>query len=360
MGLIVQQFLPDLGYRSAISFHEFGTRRALAAAGIRGDIWAEEIHSEYGRRAAAFSAFEHSRAARRRDSLLLYSCSTGSRGMADALIARPERRTLYFHNITPGAFYEPYDAGAAVNANRGRDELRRFARHVRVATANSEFSAAELRDLGIPDVRVIYPYLQPGLDAEPSASHLDWLRRTKRGIDVLFVGRIAPNKGHMHLLRAFAALRSAVDDGARLFVVGPWGPEEYMRTLFRLRDRIGESGVVFTGSIDEPHLAAHYRAADAYLSMSLHEGFGVPLIEAMEQDLPVIAYAAGSVEEVLGGTGVLVRTTDAPFVSEVVARVAGDRALRAEIVGRQRARAAEVRDTSRDARIVDAVRAVMS
>jgi len=352
--LEVHQFLPSLGWRDAVGTHTLEMRRALARAGIKGGIYAEEMHGEFFRTAAPPDAYPGLRSARGGGNVLVYQASTGSHGVVEMLAGRPEPLAVYYHNVTPARFFEPYVPAAALNLRWGREELKVLAPHVRVAMANSEYSAAELRELGVEDVRVVPPYLPPTVDAAPNADHAAWLRRTKRGIDVLAVGRVVPHKGHLHLLRAFAALRAAVDPAARLFVVGAWGPEDYMRAIFRLREQLGAEQVVFTGSVSEAGLAAHYQEADVFLSMSEHEGFGLPLVEAMRKDRPVVAYAGGAVGETLGGAGVLVETLDPPTVAEVVGRVAADPGLRATIVAGQRRRVEELDRLPRDAEVVRA------
>ena len=352
----VHQFLPSLGWRDAVGTHTLEMRRAFAEAGIKGGVYAEEMHGEFFRTASPPDVYAGRRSARHGGNVLLYQASTGSRGMVHLLASRPEPKVLYYHNVTPARFFDPYLPAAALNLRWGREELRVLAPHVRVAMANSEFSAAELRELGVEDVRVVPPYLPPTVDAEPSATHAGWLRRTKRGTDVLAVGRVVPHKGHLHLLRAFAALRAAVDPGARLFVVGSWGPEEYMRAIFRLREELGAESVVFTGSVAEETLAAHYQEADVFLSLSEHEGFGLPLIEAMRKGTPVVAYAGGAVGETLDGSGVLLDTLDPPTVAEVVGRVASDEDLRKRIVEGQRERMAGLDRLPRDTQVVQAVR----
>jgi glycosyltransferase involved in cell wall biosynthesis len=276
--------------------------------------------------------------------------------MIEALLSRPERKLIYYHNITPASFFEPYDPGVATVMDKARDELRGLCAHVSTAMANSEYSARELRGLGVPDVTVVPPYLPPELTAEVDESHAGWLRSTKRGIDVLFVGRVVPNKGHLHLLRAFAALRASAP-GSRLFVVGMWGPTAYMGAIQRLRENLGSEGIAFTGSITEASLAAHYREADVYVCLSEHEGFGLPLIEAMRAGVPVVAYDAGAVAETLGGSAVLIRTLDPRVIAEVVARVASDEDLRKELIRRQYDRVAELENVPRDEAIVECVSA---
>lgn len=352
----VHQFLPSLGYRDAKGTHTRVTQAVLARAGHKGSIWAEDIHPELRRSARIYTGYERTRSAKRGGNVVLYQASTGTRGLADFLLERPERKLLYYHCITPASFFERYDGAASAALARGREELKVLVDQAVGAMANSAFSARELEDLGAPNVVVVPPYLPPALSTEPSPSHTSWLRSTKRGVDILFVSRVVPHKGHLHLLRAFAAFRAGVDPNARLFLVGAWGPDAYTDAIFRLRDRLGSQGVVFTGSIDEAHLKAHYREADVYLSLSEHEGFGLPLVEAMREGLPVLAYDAAAVAETLGGTGVLVRTLDAAFIAETVARVAGDNDLKAALVVPQRERVAEIEAAPRDALLLDTVR----
>ncbi|MCA1673886.1 MAG: glycosyltransferase family 4 protein, partial [Actinobacteria bacterium] len=172
----------------------------------------------------------------------------------------------------------------------------------------------------------------------------------------LSVGRVVPHKGHLHLLRTFAAVRAGVDPHARLFVVGAWGPDDYMRAVFRLRERLDLDGVVFTGSVSEATLASHYQEADLYLSQSEHEGFGLPLVEAMRNGKPVVAYDGGAVGETLNRSGVLLRTLDPAFTAEVIARVAGDEGLQAELVKGQNDRLTALEAESRDPLVVRAIR----
>jgi glycosyltransferase involved in cell wall biosynthesis len=353
----VHQFLPSLGHRDAVGNHTLATQDVLASAGIKGGIWAEDVHPENRRRGRPFIDYARRRSARTGRNVLLYQASTGSNGMVDFLLTRPERLLIYYHNITPAEFYEPYEPAASVVLQRGRLELAQICSRIDRALANSDYSAKELRALGVEDVEVFPPYAVR-LDSEPSATHADWLRRTKRGIDLLFVGRLVPNKGHVNLFRAFAALRAAAEAPPRLFVVGSWGPAPYIRIVHRVRDRLGPDGIVLSGSITDARLAAHYQEADVLLSLSEHEGFCVPLVEAMRAGVPVVAYDGGAVGETLGGAGVLLRTLDPLVVSEVVNRVACDEDLRRAIVARQLERVAELDRIPRDEILLRSVRSV--
>lgn len=354
----VHQFLPTLGYRDAIATHTLATRRALSAGGYRGVVWAERWHPEQRRECRLYTDYLKQRSARSGQNVLLYQASTGTDGMADFLVDRPEPLLICYHNITPAEFFEPYDFVAGTLLAHGRRELSALCKRARGALADSEFCARELRELADLEVRVVPPYLAPRAETPAAQSHVSWLRRTKRGIDMLFVGRVAPNKNHAALMRIFAAYREAIDPNARLFIVGAWGSRPYMSALMALRERLGPRGIVFTGSISGPHLAAHYQEADVFVCLSLHEGFGVPLVEAMRARVPLVAYDAGAVAETLGGAGVLVRSLDTPVVAELIHRVATDDELRKRIVEGQDRRVTELEQIRRDDVILDAVRAV--
>ena len=350
----VHQFVPVLLPQDAVGNHTLETHRALGEGGMQPRIWAVSVHPQLGRYGRPYGEFPRaaSRGSRR---VLLYQAASVSGGIVEFLVKRPEPKVISYHNLTPARFYQPYEPATAAGLTEASRELERLAREVRVAIAASEFNAADLRSMGIEDVCVVPPYLPAGLRVEPDPATLAALEAGRQGIDLLFVGRIVPNKAHQHLVRMMAVMRAAIDPGARLHVVGAPGPETYRRVLLGLVERLVPGGVIFTGAVSDAELAAHYRHADAFVCLSEHEGFGLPLVEAMRAELPVVAYDAGAVAETLGGAGVLLGTVDPRAVAEVVARVGSDEALRAALKSRQLARAAELESFPRDQAIVRTV-----
>lgn len=353
--LEIHQFVPTLQPWDAVGNHVLEARQALRKRGLEATIWAAGIHPRFMGTARSYRKFARSAARAGRKRLLLYQAASWSCGIVDFLLHRPETKVLSYHNFTPPEFFDPYDADVAYSLRRAIGETRRLAREVKVALAASEFNAIDLREMGIPSVHVVPPFLPAGISAEPDRNTLAALRAGHWGLHLLFVGRLTPHKGHVHLVRLLALVRAAIDPRARLFLVGSEGPAIYMHLLARYIDRLAPGSVVLTGPISEAQLAAYYAQADMFVCLSEHEGFGLPLIEAMRAQVPVIAYDAGAVGETLCGAGVLVRTLEPLVLAETVARVAADSQFQAELRVRQAARAAELEAFPREQALISAL-----
>jgi len=319
----------------AIGAHSLGLCDMLRAHGVQSDVWGREVRPAF----AARGGLVAHRPTGRADDVLVYQMAMGD-DLADTVAALPGHLVLNHHNITPAAFFDLWAPEIVAGLARGEAQLASMATRAELAIADSEFNAQACRQAGYENVEVA-PVLVDldSLDA-PDPAALDRLRSTKRGSDWLFVGRICPHKAQHDLVVAFAAFRRATDPGARLFLVGGVTPAAYGVALGRLVADLdlGES-VVLTGSVSVSVLAAHYLAADVFVSLSEHEGFCVPVLEAWHAGLPVVALAAAAVPETVGGAGLLLPTKRSPaFTAAAVARVVGDRGLRRRLVeaGRER------------------------
>jgi glycosyltransferase involved in cell wall biosynthesis len=256
----------------------------------------------------------------------------------DQVFAAPSRKVLLYHNVTPLTFFEGIPGDLRDRVLAAGDELRRYRGSVELALAHSEFSAQELTDAGFANVRV-FPYVPTHqlYEIPPDDSVL----RQYRGdglVNLLVVGRIAPNKCVEDCILAFHCFHNRIEPRSRLFVAGsPAGTEYYLTRLKRLVARLGlEGSVVFTGYVSQAALNAYYRLADAFLTMSEHEGFCVPLIEAMLFDVPVIAYASCAVPETLRGAGILFPEKNHPEIAEAIGVVVSDPAWKEKILCAQR------------------------
>jgi glycosyltransferase involved in cell wall biosynthesis len=165
------------------------------------------------------------------------------------------------------------------------------------------------------------------------------VEREGMGARWLFVGRVAPNKAQHDVVKAFAWYRRVFDAGASLTLVGGVSAGSYWSALERFVDGLGLSGVVrLAGSVSDAELEGLYRSADVFVCLSEHEGFCVPLLEAMAHGVPVVAFGAAAVPETLGDAGLVLASKRPGLVAEAVGRVMRDEGLRARLVGAGRRR----------------------
>ena len=315
--------------------------------------------------------------------LVIYQASVGS-PVADYLLTRPEPLVIDYHGVTPPEHFDGWDPAMAAAARWGRGQLCRLVPLAGLVLAHSGFAAAELAGAcagggvrqpgegarsgfaasglsgpGAGGVVVVPVLLDaasevagdggPSAGGGPAAGGGSVAGGLRAGLGSgvgavwLFVGRVVANKGFHDLLAAFAVFRGLVGDQARLVLVGSGGGGAYGGAVRALGDVLGlGDSVVWAGSVTAGVLGGWYRAADVLVCLSDHEGFGVPLVEAMGAGLPVVAFDAGAVGETLGGAGVLLGDKSPASVAAAVRRVLGDEALRRGLVAAGRRRAAEL------------------
>ena len=278
--------------------------------------------------------------------------------MTEAFAALPRGRVLQYHNITPAAFFAPYDAGMFRLAALVREELKTLAGRVELALGDSEFNRQELDALGFAPTGVLPIAMNTeritGAPRRPALEKIlgDGL------INILFVGRIVPNKRIEDHIRLAEMYKRYVDSYYRFIFVGRY--DGLPRYYNQVRALISEYKMLpdrfwFTGPVPDEDLAAFYRWADVYVSLSEHEGFCVPLIEAMAADVPVLAYAAGAVPETLGGAGVLFTPKDLEFAAEMLGTLVYDRPVREAVLEGQRRRLADFAPARIEERLLEVV-----
>jgi glycosyltransferase involved in cell wall biosynthesis len=335
----IDQFLPSFASRDAIGSHVLNARKALREAGFESDIWAEEIRPPLQDEARPVEGYPGSGA---RADVIVYHASGHSR-MAGFFAGRPEALVVDYHNITPSRFLARWDPVGAANVDLGRLELRRLAPVAALALADSGYNQAELVEAGFRRTAVspiLHDYDRSRSDPDPRALADLERRRQAGGARWLFVGRLAPNKCQHDVIGAFAVHRRLFDPNASLTLVGGTTAPRYDQALRGLIAELGVGDAVeLVGSIPLDHLLAIYRTTDVLVCLSEHEGFCVPIVEAMALGVPVVAYAAAAVAETVGDAGLLLDNKDPLLVACAVERVVSDAPLRSELVSAGRARA---------------------
>ena len=398
----VHQFTAVLADRDAVGAHTLALHRLLAEdLGCDAEIFAAQRVGAARRLGRDFR--DHPR--RPQPDLVIYQASVGS-PVADYLLTRPEPLVICYHGVTPAEHFDGWDPAMAAAARWGRGQLSRLGPLAQLGLAGSGFAASELAGAGVGEVVVapvlfdsaVWIDLPGGSagagsgggstdavggsatslgdavalgggstdavggsagagsgdgeagGAEPvvgvgSVGGLRSVLGLGGGLGPvwLFVGRVAVNKGFHDLLAAFAVFRGVWGEGARLVLVGSGSEGSYGGALRALAGGLGLGGsVVWAGSVSGLVLAGWYSAADVFVCLSDHEGFGVPLVEAMGAGLPVVAFDAGAVGETLGGAGVLLGDKSPAAVAAAAGRVLGDRALRDGLAAAGRRRAAQL------------------
>ncbi len=251
------------------------------------------------------------------------------------------RKVLVYHNITPPEYYAAVDTGAAKRLKEGYARLESLRESVDLALAESEFNKSGLVAAGYRNVKVVPPLIDfQSLDADPDPEILR--KHAGNFVNILFVGRVVPNKKFEDVIKVFYFYQKTVNPRSRLFLVGSYaGTGRYYSYLRGLVSELDLRDVVFSGHVELRELLAYYRLADVFLCMSEHEGFCIPLLEAMHFQIPIIAYRSSAVPETLGGASVVINEKQPELIAEMIHEVLTRREFREEIVRQQNRRLAD-------------------
>lgn len=335
----ILQILPSLASRDAIGVHTLNLDTALRARGIDTQIYYLNASDDVANRGLAVSQLDRDDAQR----VMLYHASIGS-PIAETVQASAGVVGIDYHNITPARLVEQWAPGLGYEVTLGREQLSQLAQRAAFGLADSEFNRRELVDLGYRETETA-PLL---IDMRHSDQHCDeerlsTLNANKVGASMLFVGKVSPHKATHDLIAMLAAYRQLYDPHATLTLVGAPISERYRDALVSFIDDLGlGDAITMTGSLPGPALEAEWRAADLFVCASDHEGFCVPLVEAMGHELPIVAYAAAAVPETIGEAGLLI-SDKAPFAFAAAAhRVLSEQGLRDYLRNQARSRVAQL------------------
>jgi glycosyltransferase involved in cell wall biosynthesis len=333
----------------AVGRHTLALRDALVARGAESRIYVELTDPETASETRPFTAYADEAT---RGDVLVYQFATAS-DMAGWLAGRGEPLVVNSHNVTPPEYYAPWNNAMARHQLRAQQELRALAPRAALGLAVSSFNEAELREAGFARTAVVPPAAalvttQQNAGAPPAAPP------TAGGARWISVGRTAPNKTIEDALMGLLVARAHHDADTTLLVVGRPVVPSYTAALLRFADELGlHDAVTFAGALGDDELSAALREADALVVTSRHEGFGVPVIEAMTAGIPVVANAAGALPEVVGDAGVLVDAADPYALAAAVHRVRHDGALRQSLARAAGHRVAALDLASAGARAAD-------
>jgi L-malate glycosyltransferase len=339
--VIVNQWVPAAHRGDAVGDSARRMRDLLRGLGFASELFALTIDDDLRGEVRPFA----DQAARRGDVTIFHYALPSP--MTEAFAALDGARVLQYHNVTPARFFAPYDPTLFRLAVLGRRELSSLVGRVDLALGVSEYNRRELESLGFAPTSVLPLAVDTSRVTRPA--HRPALERIldDECVNFLFVGRIAPNKRIEDHIRLAEHYKRYVDAYYRFIFVGRVDAvPRYYSTIRALMTeyRLLDDRFIFTGAVPDEELAVYYQRAAVYISLSEHEGFCAPLIEAMAAGVPVLAYGAAAVPETLGGAGVQFAPKDLEMAAELLGALTFDDGLRARVIAGQLRRLADFSD----------------
>lgn len=325
--MIVHQILPNISPGDAIGNEVLLIQKLLREKGHSSEIFCEAYNP-----AVKAKVYQKYHTYSRSDAILLYHHSIGSQ-IGDFIAGLPEKKVMLYHNITTPSYFEGIDDHLAYLLQKGRSELPLLAPYFTIAFGDSEYNRLELEAAGYTRTDVL-PILID-FSRYPAACKKTLEKYSDGRTNILFVGRISPNKRLEDIIRTFYYYKK-INPSARLLLPGSYDRmERYHQSLLNLALELNVADVIFPGKVSFHELVAYYQAADLFLCMSEHEGFNVPIVECMHFRVPILAYNACAIPYTLGNSGVLINIKNFEEVAEMIEIVLKNDPLRTRILETQ-------------------------
>jgi len=331
----IDQIIPAFHQGDAIGDTAYHMKRFFLSQGFQSEIYCLSRDSELKNDSRLFDEFPLPISS---DICLLHFGLPSP--LTKALIDMSSRKVIIYHNITPSKFFQDYSEEMARITDIGRKELEILVPHVELALADSEYNRQELVDCGYKNTEILPLFVDFSKYNKPIDRMTYDLYKDGR-TNILFAGRVVPNKKIEDLIKVVFYYKKYVSPLVRLIVVGKTSSlPGYYKGLVQLADEfyLKPEEILFTGHIPDEEMFALYKASDVFLSLSEHEGFGLPFIESLVFDLPVIAYDCTAVSSTLEGAGILIKNKRLDYIAELIGLVARDAEVRKKIIDGQRKR----------------------
>ena len=350
----LHQLLHTLSYGDAISGEALALQGCFRRMGLQSEIYAINVHPLLKGRALDWRKLPS-----RFEGELLFHFSLGSelsdvyKGMDSAV------RSMIFHNLTQPRWFQGVNPRIVRDLEEGQRQLPELCAVTDRLIADSRYNAGELRSCGY-EAEVLELPIDEEKWAVPANPGIADMLRNDPALHVMHVGRLAPNKCIEDIIKTFYFLHHKINRRSKLWIVGiDIDTELYSFSLKRMVDEfdLGEA-VQFVGCLADSELKALYQAATAYLCMSEHEGFCLPVVEAMYFDLPVVAFASSALPDTVGAGGVLVKEKRHPEIAELIQRISEDAGLRERLKEAGRRRVEDLRMPHFERRVAEVFREV--
>lgn len=330
------QLLPTLAYGDGVGNDTLALDALLKENGYETAIYAENIDRRISKKIAF--TLEKLPALDNED-IIIYHLSTGTE-LNYKISELKCRKIVVYHNVTPPEWFSKYNGASAKLCADGLKGVQHLAQTTEYCLADSEFNKEDLVRFGYNCDIDVLPIVIPFEDYDKKPNEKIIKKYQNDGFtNIIFTGRIAPNKKQEDVIRAFYYYKKYYNNKSRLFLVGSYtGMENYHDQLCSYIEALGAEDVYFSGHIPFDEILAYYHLADVFLCMSEHEGFCIPLVEAMYFDIPIIAYSNTGITGTLGGAGVLLTEKDMLLTAGLIDRIVKDKVFSASILERQKMR----------------------
>jgi len=338
----IHQFVAGFCPGDAISNESILFRDIFRDWGYNSEIFCEECFTDKCSRHHIFDIHKFPTDFSNDDTVLLH-LSMGSK--VNNLFSKLScKKAILYHNITPSNYFNFINKQTARNLKNGREQVADLFETADLNMADSRFNAAELESFGYKDVEILPLVLDFSMLTDDIDNQFAKKLQDKKK-NILFVGRCTPNKKIEDLLQVFAYYQKTIEPDSRLIHVGSHaGSDRYYTLLTVMVKELGIKNVMFTGSVSQPELNACYANADAFLCMSEHEGFCIPLIESMLHEIPILAHASAAIPETMDGSGILMAERNFDVAAELLNQLVSNTKLRNAVIKQQSERLARYRN----------------
>ena len=332
----IHQLVHTLTWGDAISGEVLALQQVLREAGRPSEIYAINVDPRFKAGAHDYRTLDGGFGG---EVILHYSLGSPLNGLYAKL--RAASRTLIYHNLTPARWFCGVNPRIVADIEKGLQELPGLCALSSRLIADSGFNAGELQALGFKAGVLELP-IDPARWSVAANPGVLSLLRNDPALHMLHVGRLAPNKCLEDIVRIFHFLHQYINPESRLWMAGlDIDTELYSFSLKRLVRELDLMDVVhFTGRMADSEVRALYQGASVYVCMSEHEGFCLPVVEAMHFGLPVVAFASSALPETVKDGGVLVSEKRHAEIAELIQEIYANVELRDKLVAAGRRRVA--------------------
>lgn len=329
----INQFLTGFSCGDAIGNYTLVIKKILEELGYESDIYAEIIHPTLKKEAFYYNQYPFEEWGK---NLAIFHLSIGSI-LTEFLLNTGDNIILIYHNMTPPKYFFGVNNELVNRAIHGQLEVLALHNRCLIALGDSEFNRRDLERAGFKNTKVLpIPVDFERLNKKTHSLPFRMFDDKKKNI--LFTGRISPNKRNDKLITIFKAYNKYFNEQSRLIMVG--AHLSYRPYLYQLLEMVDKhnlaDSVVFTDHVSESELLAYYNMADLFLCASEHEGFCVPLLECFHLGIPVLAFDEAAVGETMGGSGILIEKDDPLLIAALIDEVLKNPSLRNEIIENQK------------------------